>query len=231
MTHVTPPGLVCVLELYFMIMMMSKQSLTLHSSLLGHKEYRLLKRLNTPKKIQDYLNSLKFNLEKKGETHRSVRYALKYQEAHCFEGALIAAAALWINGQKPLILDLRSARPDFDHVVTIFKEGRYFGAISKTNHAVLRYREPVYANVRELVMSYFHEYFLKNGKKTLRSYSKPFDLSKVGPYWLSTEENLAPLAHKLDNSPHTPILTKEQIKKLRQADDIEIKAGNLAEYK
>ncbi len=210
---------------------MLRQRITQQSSGLDHKEYQLLKRLNTPAKIQDFLNAQPFNFEKKGETHHSVRYTLKAGQSHCFEGALLAAAALWINGHKPLLLDLKTVRPDFDHVVALFQRDGHWGALSKTNHAVLRYREPVYKNIRELVMSYFHEYFLWSGKKTLRSFSKPFDLSKLGTYWLTTEENLADLAHLLDTSPHTKILSLKQIRNLRQAEPIEIKAGKIIEYK
>jgi hypothetical protein len=121
-------------------------------------------------------------------------------------------------------------RPDLDHVVTLFRKDGYWGAVSKTNHAVLRYREPVYKNIRELVMSYFHEYFLFDGRKTLRAFSKPFDLSKHGTSWITTEENLATLAHLLDTSPHTKILSPKQIRNLRKADKIEIKAGKIVEY-
>lgn len=207
------------------------QPLDFKKSGLNKSEWQKLKKLSTPAKVQDFLNSLPFNFEKSGETHHSPRFTLKNKKAHCFEGALVAAATLWINGKKPLLLDLKTVRPDFDHVVTLFREGRYWGAISKTNHAVLRYREPVYRSVRELAMSYFHEYFLNNGKKTLRSFSKPFDLSRFGTTWITTEENLADLAHTLDRSPHTNILSPRQVKNLRQAEKIEIKAGEIVEYK
>ncbi|MDO8565481.1 MAG: hypothetical protein Q7R67_02590 [bacterium] len=211
---------------------MPKQRLTQGESGLDHKEYQLLKRFKTPEKIQDFLNSLPFNFERQGETHYSVRYTLKAGRAHCFEGALVAAAALWIQGHKPLLLDLKTVRPDFDHVVALFNINGYWGAISKTNHAVLRYREPVYKSMRELAMSYFHEYFLQTGQKTLRSFSKPFDLSKV-PFdtWLTSPENLAELAHKLDRSPHIKILSTKQIKNLRKAEKIEIEAGKIVQYK
>jgi hypothetical protein len=214
------------------------QPLTFRKSGLGHKYYKLLKRLNTPAKVQDFLNSLPFNFENRGDTNSSVEETLKRGSAQCFEGALVAAAALWIQGHKPLLLDLKALRPDFDHVVTIFRQPPTgesgWGAISKTNHAVLRYREPVYKSVRELAISYFHEYFLNNGRKTLRSFSEPFNLSK-GIFdttnWLTSKENLAELAHKLDRSPHIQILTAKQIKNLRKADEIEIKAGNITEYR
>ena len=198
---------------------------------LNEEEWKTLKRLSNPKKIQDFLNFLPFNFEERGETHCSVRYALKRGKAHCFEGALLAAAALWISGRRPLILDLVTLRPDFDHVVALFKEDGCWGAISKTNHRVLRYREPVYSSVRELVMSYFHEYFLPDGKKTLRSFSRPFDLSTRGTTWITTKENLASLAHRLDRSEHIRILSPKQARNLRKADKIEIQTGKMVEYK
>ena len=120
-------------------------------------------------------------------------------------------------------------------MVALFRRGKFWGAISKTNHAVLRYREPIYASPRELAMSYFHEYFLDNGAKTLRSYSTPFDLStyKVGPCtsWLTAEEDLWEIADRLDKSPHYQILDKKIIFSLRRADPIEIKAGKLTEWR
>jgi hypothetical protein len=124
---------------------------------------KIFKKLSTPQKIQDFLNSLKFNFEDDGETCMSPRQVLLKGKAHCMEDAMFAAAALEFHGHKPLILDLRATeRPyDSDHVVAVFKKFGCFGAISKTNHAVLRYREPIYKSIRELALSYFHEYFLK----------------------------------------------------------------------
>lgn len=191
--------------------------------------YKLLKKLNTPEKIQDFLNDLPFNHEKSGETYRSVEQALKAGKAHCFEGALIAAAALELQGERPLLLDLYTNKKDVDHVVAPFKKNGRWGAISKTNHAVLRYREPVYLSIRELVMSYFHEYFLPTGKKTLVSYSRPFDLRSVEIDWLASKEDLFDLVEMLDTSVHVPIVPKGH--KLRRADKIEIQAGKIIEYK
>lgn len=185
----------------------------------------------TPAKIQDFVNSLPFNFERRGETHRSAEEAMKAGTAHCFEGALIAAALLMRLGQKPLLLDLKAARPDFDHVVALFKVGNRWGAISKTNHAILRYREPVYASVRELAMSYFNEYFLDDGTKTMRSFStRPFDLSKHGDAWLTGTENLAWLAHEIDRASHTVILSSKEAKKLRKAEPIERETLRFREY-
>src|SRR3989344_8107116 len=130
-------------------------------------EIELFRKLDSPQKIQDYLNSIPFNFQVKKVTFMSPRLVLKNKKAHCVEGAMLASAILEFHGWKPLILDLRSTEKpyDYDHVVSVFKLNGCFGAISKTNHAVLRFREPVYKSVRELAMSYFHEYFLDNGRK------------------------------------------------------------------
>ncbi|MBP9757787.1 MAG: hypothetical protein KBD06_04250 [Candidatus Pacebacteria bacterium] len=162
----------------------------------------------------------------------SPRRTIEAGTAHCFEGALLAAAALMYHDQKPLIMDLQSARGDTDHVVAIFKQGGRWGAISKTNHGVLRYREPVYATVRELALSYFHEYFLQvNGKKTLRAYSQPFDLSKYKPsVWFAAEDELVDIVNDLEDSIHYPIVTGSLIKKLRKADAIEVLMATHEEF-
>ena len=123
---------------------------------LTKEEELIFKRLSSTAKIQDYLNSLSCNFEKAGDTNLSPRRVMREGHAHCIEGAVFAAAVLWYHGQEPLVLDLKAARGDFDHVIAVFKKDGYFGAISKTNHAVLRYREPVYNTIRELLLSYFH---------------------------------------------------------------------------
>ena len=196
------------------------------------EEVKLFRKLNTPAKIQDFLNTLPFNFEKRGETYRSPREMLKYKTAHCMEGALFAAAVLEFHGEKPLILDLRATnRPyDDDHVVALFK-GDGWGAISKTNHAVLRYREPIYSSPRELAASYFHEYFLHDGRKTLREYSEPFDLSKLKLNWRTSPEYLFEIQEILDASKHYSFLNKKQLRNLRRAEKIEREAGKLMEWK
>lgn len=197
------------------------------------EEIRLFKKLNSPQKIQDYLNSLSFNFREDG-VFVSPRVVIRNKKSDCLEGALFAASVLEFHGEKPLILDLRSSKNpfDYDHVIAVFKKFNCFGAISKTNHAVLRYREPVYKTIRELVMSYFHEYFLNKGIKTLREYSLPYDLNKLNHLeWRTTENNLWEIHEILDKIKHYPVLSKEQIKNLRKADRIEIDSGKLVEYK
>lgn len=194
-------------------------------------ELRVLRRLSTPKKIQDFLNEIPINHEKRVETCTSPVVTLRRNAAHCMEGALVAALAIWMHGGKPLILDLKTATGDVDHLVALFRMHGRWGGITKTNHAVLRYREPVYRDVREIAMSYFHEYFLHNGRKTLRSYStRPFDLRKWPGNWISSEEDLWDLSWAIDSAPHTAILNRAQIAGLRKADEIERRAGRLVEW-
>lgn len=192
------------------------------------EEISLYKKLNSPKKTQDFLNSLKINFEEEGDTCMSPRMVLKKGKAHCIEGALLAATALRFHGEEPLILDLEATKKDFDHVIAVFRENGRWGALSKTNHAVLRYREPVYKDIRELVMSFFHEYFLDNGKKTLRKYSAPVNLKKFDNLgWMTSEEEVWYIADHLTKIKHFDILTRSQITNLRKADEIEIEAGKL----
>lgn len=199
---------------------------------LTNHESRILRALNTPRKVQDYLNRLKQNSEPEGDTCLSPRRVMREQRAHCIEGAMLAALAFRLHGGKPLLLDLESSKHDFDHVVAPFRQHGCWGAVSKTNHAVLRYREPVYKTIRELVLSYFHEYFDQSGFKTLRYYSQPVDLSRFdSKNWMLNEEQNWFVAEYLLHVDHKPVLSRSQIATLRKADPIEIKAGEIVEWK
>jgi hypothetical protein len=173
---------------------------------LTSKEARLLRSLSTPWKIQKYLDGLSYNKEPNGETCRSPRRTIRDRTAHCFEAALLAAAALKINGKPPLILDLESVRDD-DHVITIFRVDRLWGAMAKSNYSGLGFREPVYRSLRELVMSYFEHYYNLKGEKTLRGFSRPVNLSRFDHlHWITTEEDVWEIPEYLTTISHTPIL-------------------------
>jgi hypothetical protein len=116
--------------------------------------------------------------------------------------------------------------------VALFQENGLWGAISKTNHPVLRWRDPIYQSARELAMSYFHEYFMDNGAKVLISYSAPFDIvKKFGAEWITAKDNLDDIALALDHSKHFPIYPKRQKKFIRGASQLEIKATGITEWK
>lgn len=197
---------------------------------LSKSELAVLKKLSTPIKIQDFLDALPLNWEKNGETYMSPRRVLREQKAHCLEGALLAGLALWLQGEKPLVLDLK-APADEDHVIALYRRNGYWGAISKTNHTTLRFRDPVYKTIRELVLSYFHEYFDNaNGIKSLRSHSRPYDLSKLGEQWITAEEDLFHIAETLDDLPHCRLFPKKNMQLIRPADPMELKAGEIIEW-
>jgi hypothetical protein len=194
-------------------------------------ELNLLKKLNTPAKVQDFLNAIPFNFEPDGEdVIKSPIRVLRENKAHCIEGAVLGAYILSLHGHKPLLLHLQTTTDDLDHVITLFKINNLWGALSKTNHSVLRYREPIYKNVRELVMSYFHEYFTYDGVKTLRCYSRPLNLNSFTDDWAQAEEDLWGIDEELDQIKHYDILPKNGERKLRLADPIERQTAEVAEW-
>ena len=196
------------------------------------REQGILRRLDAPHKIQDFLDRLPINFEKRGDTHMSPRRVLRERKAHCIEGALVAAAALWMHGRPPLLLDLKTIELDDEHVVALFREHRRWGAISKTNHAVVRWRDPIYKTVRELALSYYHEYFRDHdGVKTLASYSRPFDLRTLGDYWVTTEDNLWELDDILNAVPHCQFVPKRCRPLIRRATPFERRVLNGREWK
>src|SRR5215470_14210939 len=181
----------------------SGTSLKMHG--LNKEELRLLRKLSDPEKIQQYLDDLPYNKEKEGETCRSPRLVMRNNTAHCFEGALFAAAALRIGGRPPLILDLAAVRDD-DHVIAVYRTNGHWGAIGKSNYSGLRYRSPVYRNLRELVMSFFEHYYNMKGEKTLRAYSRPVSLARFDSIqWMTSEEPLWAIPEYLCTIQHTPI--------------------------
>ncbi len=196
------------------------------------KEIRLFRKLKTPRQIQAFITKIPINFEEEGETCYSPRLVLKHNKAHCIEGALLAAAILRLHGHPPLIVDLEATKDDYDHVICVFKQHGCWGAISKTNHAVLRYRDPVYKSIRELVMSYFHEYFDDKGRKNLRSYTNPINLAHFDQKnWMTAEEEVWYIAEHLADAGHILLMNRKQITVLKKPDKVEIKAGNLVEWK
>ena len=197
---------------------------------LGASERRLLAACRTPRALQAFIDSIRINPERGGDTCYTVREVLRYRYAHCIEAALVAACALWLRGEAPLLLDLR-ARDDFDHVVALFRRNGLWGAISKSNHVQLRGRDPVYRSLRELAMSYFHEYHNDHGKRSLREYSRAFDLRRLDPKLWVSGEGAWEVERRLDLSRHYRLFPAAQERLLTPIDAMERKAGRLVEYR
>ena len=187
-------------------------------------ELRKLRSLKDPHGIQRFLDDMPYHL---ADTAWSPRRALHEQTAHCFEGAIFAAAALRVNGYPPLIFDLEAER-DTDHVVAIYCVDGHWGAIAKSNFTGCRYREPIYRSLRELALSYFEVYFNLRRERSLRTYSRPVDLTRFDHLdWMTTDKPIWFIARYLFEIQHYSLITRSQAQGLHRLDDRSFRAGCL----
>lgn len=193
-------------------------------------ERALLLRPRTPQALQAYINEIPINHELEGDTCYTVRQVLRLRRAHCIEAALVAACALWLKGEPPLLLDLR-AHTDWDHVVALYRRNGLWGAISKSNHVELRGRDPIYRSMRELALSYAHEYHNERGERSLREYSRPFDLRRIDArLWVWGEEGAWEVERRLDLSRHYRLFPASQDRWLSGIDRMQWQAKRIIEY-
>jgi hypothetical protein len=194
-------------------------------------EFAVLRRLDTPQKIQLFINAIPANHEIGGETILSVREVLRQHRAHCIEGAFVAACALWIHGEAPLVMYMDCDASDYPHVLALFRRSKAWGAISKHNGPQLRYRDPIYRSLRELAMSYFHEYFNKRGSKTLRGYSGAFDMRRIDSrLWVTCDEACSEANDLLADLRCYSLLDARQSRLLSRRDAFERRAAKMVEY-
>lgn len=195
-----------------------------HDAGFSPAELRKLRSLRTPHGIQRFLDNLPYHL---ADTAWSPRRVLRERTAHCFEGAIFAAAALRANGYPPLIFDLE-AEQDTDHVIAIYRKRGHWGALAKSNYSGCRYREPVYRTLRELALSYFDVYFNLRGDRSLRTYSRPVNLRRFDHYaWMTTEEPIWFIANYLFDVHHYRLITPAMAKNLHRLDKRSYQAGLL----
>jgi hypothetical protein len=185
-------------------------------------ELRTLRSLNSPVKIQKFIDGLAYQY---ADTAGSPRRVLRERRGHCLEGALLAAAALRVNGHRPLVMDLESVRDD-DHVVALYRERGLWGGIAKSNYAGLRFRAPVYRTLRELALSYFEHYYNLRGERTLRAYSVAVDLSRLDArHWMTDEEEVWSVPELLIAARHYPIVPDKVARALPRMDRRSFEAG------
>jgi len=189
-------------------------------------ERAIFRRLTSPEKIQYFLDhDVAYNKEPGGPSCLSPLRVLRERRAHCMEGALFGAAALRMLGYPPLLLDLEAVHDD-DHVLAIFRRHGCWGAIAKSNFSGLRYREPVYRNLRELAMSYFEHYYNLRREKTLRNYSRPVNLRRFDfMHWMTAEEEVWAIPEYLLTIHHTALVTSRLARRLGRVDDRLFAAG------
>ncbi|TMF59221.1 MAG: hypothetical protein E6I19_00220 [Chloroflexi bacterium] len=194
---------------------------------LTRSEVGLLRRLSTPDKVQRYLDALTYNVEKDGDTVRSPRRVIRDRTAHCAEGAFLAAAAFRLSGRPPLLVDLEADNDD-DHVLAVYRDRGLWGSVATSKFSGLRFRGPVYRTVRELVMSYFEDYFNWDGDRTLRAYSRPLSLARFDRInWMTAEDDLWPVVEWLTVAHHTPLLPRTVASRLPRVDRRSYRAGVL----
>lgn len=186
---------------------------------LNAAELRVLRSLRTPDRIQRFLDEdVFYNKEPNGPTCRSPRRVLRDRVAHCMEGAMLAAAALRVLGHPPLLVDLEAVRDD-DHVLAVFRQNKAWGAIAQSNYSGLRFREPVFHTVRELVISYFEHYYNLEGEKTLRGYSRPVRLERFDHLgWATSDEDVWFVPEYLCDVRHYPVITPAMERNLAPMD-------------
>lgn len=190
---------------------------------LSKSERQFFETLTTPAKIQAFLDSIPYSTEL---FYRCPLHVLRERVAHCFDGALFAAAALRQLGHAPLILEMVPNGRDDDHLLALYKRNGHWGAVAKSNFVGLRFREPVYRNLRELVMSYFEQFYNVEREKTLRSYSLPLNLKGFDKWnWMTSDESLEHIAQRLDRVRKIAILTQPMISNLSLVDERSYRAG------
>lgn len=183
---------------------------------LSSMERRIVARLSTPSRIQSFLDGLPYSTE---TDYRCPLRVLRERVAHCFDGGLFAAAALRRLGHPPLILNMIPNSRDDDHLLALYRRDKHWGAVAKSNFVGLRFREPVYRNVRELVMSYFEQFYNVNREKTLRRYTVPLDLKVFDCLnWMTCDDGLERIARRLDALRSYPVLTKGMLRRLSPVD-------------
>jgi len=186
-------------------------------------ERELLDDLNSPFKVQSFLNTIQYSADK---FYRCPLRVLRDRKAHCFDGGLFAAMALHRIGHLPLIMELIPNRRDDDHILALFKHQDHWGSVAQSNFTGLRYREPVYRSLRELVMSYFEHFFNSVGEKTLIGYRGPINLNIFDRLdWMSSDAGLESLSNDMDRYRVLPVITSEMAANLAPVDERSLRAG------
>jgi len=189
---------------------------------LSPEHYRTLRSLNTPIKIQKFVDALTYQY---ADTAGSPQRVLRERKGHCLEGALLAAAALRVNGYPPLLVDLEAVHDD-DHVLAVYRQGKLWGSIAKSNFAGLRFRAPVYRTLRELALSYFDHYYNLRGERTLRAYSVPVNLTRLDKlHWMTAEEDVWCVPEALIAARHYPLFPHRVAQTLPRLDRRSFEAG------
>lgn len=190
---------------------------------LNKAEYKFLKTLANPARVQAFLDEIPYSTE---HVYRCPLRVLRERIAHCFDGALFAAAMLRRLGYPPLILEMVPNGRDDVHLLALYKRNGHWGAVAKSNFVGLRFREPVYRNLRELVMSYFEQFYNVEREKTLRCYTLPLNLKAFDRMnWMTSDDSLERIAQRLDRVRKIPLFAQPMVSNLSLVDERSYRAG------
>jgi hypothetical protein len=200
--------------------------LALFNSQLNPEEKKLLDAIRNPADIQSFLDTIPYSAE---EMNRSPLQVLHDRQAHCLDGGLFAAVLMRRLGFSPLILDLQpEPGQDDDHVLVLFKIDACWGAVAQSNYTGLRFREPIYRSLRELVMSYFEDFFNSIAQKTLRYYTRPINLKRFDRQgWMLSSAGVDAVEKYLKSARLIPLLTPAQTACLIDVDELSFQAGRI----
>jgi hypothetical protein len=178
------------------------------------RERRLIAKLRSPEAVQDFLNELPYNCERKGETLRTFRGVVRHGQAHCLEAALTAATVLEQHGLPPQLLSFES-EDQLDHVLYVYQRRGRWGSVARSRDPGLHGRRPVFRTARALALSYVDAYVDLTGRIT--GYAV-VDLSILGSYdWRLSDKNVWKVEQMLIDYPHRSIRSSdERIERLRR---------------
>ena len=163
-------------------------------------ERALVARLNTPAKVQRWLNALPYNTEKGGPTQRSFRPVARLKTAHCMEAALFAAVLLEQHGYPPLVMSLES-QDWLDHVIFIYQHNGRWGSVARSRDPGLHGRKPVFSSPRALARSYLDPYVDYTGR--VKGFGVANLVDRMGGYdWRLTTNNVWQVEQMLIDLPH-----------------------------
>ncbi len=175
-------------------------------------ERALIARLNTPAKVQRWLNALPYNTETGGETQHSFRPVVKLRTAHCMEAALFAAVVLEQHGFPPLVMSLES-QDWLDHVIFIYQVNGRWGSVARSRDPGLHGRKPVFRSPRALARSYIEPYVDYTGR--VKGFGVANLATAMGHYdWRFTENSVWKVEQMLVDLPHQKL--KSSIARYRQ---------------
>lgn len=167
------------------------------------KEIAFLKSLNTPEKIQAFLDGIEYH----GGRRLSIAEVFRLRRGDCIECACLASYIFRLNKIDSFLMDLYSYKYS-DHVICVYKRKGYYGSVAHSFYGGLRNKSPVYKTLRELAMSYYEHFFEFNGVFSLKRYSVPVRLPRKEGDWVHSRQFMYDFEDHINSVKHKNLLPK-----------------------